>query len=662
MEAHHEKRLSALALKGKNLLADKEEAEKGLQNYQKDTHDKQEKYARKTPWWYLIALIFIGSAEWMINYSSFFATFSVPMFAAGLTLLVAVFVAFASHSFGTLIRQPVAQQELFFSSGQRRLGARFYYFGSGLGLLLALVAVAWNRYVWMSEIVSYGVQEAVWPKVLITLAGNLIVFLLGCLIAWAAHSEGRYTPEHKNMDSADRKYQRAKNGLDKVRGGIESQCRDEDRADLRQQIDQIYKEHNLLKIPLSSFLLVLVLGYSLCITPAQAQLLGSEYNIDKFCDQAFLAEAKPFRKTIVYVDETLIHPEAAQQALPSSSDLTRWQRAAANGFLEMEWYEQLETKLRASLLPSENVSVIGIDAGGAPRERAQFCWPGFTDEQLLQIQERSLWRWLVESDPLEGLDTQRAVFFGKIRQALAEGLSEGTASNRSRSYVRALSRDEARIRSSRDLFVRVIWFGHMIEESDFGSIRESADPGELARKVNERLSMRLGGASFYVYGAEKGALQERAEKFWGGLIRASQGQLGAFGADLALPAEVPSKSFQLELEIEVPEPEKTRAGRATILTSEDGEIVDGAIVIAGFFRSSLVGMFACDEALDICSAQCRLDAETRHSVVFEGLDQESISLDGFAASLQGYIGEPDDGRPESHRSFAHVKATISECT
>ena len=446
-----------------------------------------------------------------------------------------------------------------------------------------------------------------------------------------------------------------------MRGAIESQCRPEDRTSLGEEIDKLYEKHNLL-IPLSSFLLVLVLGYSLCNTPAHAQILGSEYNIDKFCDQAFLAEATPFRKTIVYVDETLIHPEAAQQALPSSSDLTRWQRAAANGFLEMEWYEQLETKLRASLLPSENVSIIGIDAGGAPRERAQFCWPGFTDEQLLQIQERSLWRWLVESDPLEGLDTQRAVFFGKIRQALAEGLSEGTASNRSRSYVRALSRDEARIRSSRDLFVRVIWFGHMIEESDFGSIRESADPGELARKVNESLSMRLGGASFYVYGVEKGALQERAEKFWGGLIRASQGQLGAFGADLALPAEVPSKSFQLELEIEVPEPEKNRAGRATILTSEDGEIVDGAIVIAGFFRSSLVGMFACDEALDICSAQCRLDAETRHSVVFEGLDQESISLDGFAASLQGYIGEPDDGRPESHRSFAHVKATISECT
>ena len=659
MEAHHEKRLSALALKGKNLLADKEEAEKGLQDYQKDKHDKLGERARKTPWWYLVALIFIGSAEWMINYSSFFATFSVPMFAAGLTLLVAVFVAFASHSFGTLIRQPIAQKELNFNSKDFEAGALFYYLLSGLGLLLALVAVAWNRYVWMSEIVSYGVQEAVWPKVLITLAGNLIVFLLGCLIARAAHSKGRYTPEHKNMDSADRKYQRAKNKLDKVRGGIESQCRDEDRADLRQQIDQIYKEH---EIPLSSFLLVLVLGYSLCITPAQAQLLGSEYNIDKFCDQAFLAEAKPFRKTIVYVDETLIQPEAAQMALPSSSDLTRWQRAAANGFLEMEWYEQLETKLRASLLPSENVSVIGIDAGGAPRERAQFCWPGFTDEQLLQIQERSLWRWLVESDPLEGLDTQRAVFFGKIRQALAEGLSEGTASNRSRSYVRALSRDEARIRSSRDLFVRVIWFGHMIEDSDFGSIRDSADVSELARKVNESLSMRLGGASFYVYGVEKGALQEKAEKFWGGLIRASQGQLGAFGAGLALPAEVPSKSFQLELEIEVPDPEKTRAGRATILTSADGEIVDGAIVIAGFFRSSLVGMFACDEALDICSAQCRLDAETRHSVVFEGLDQESISLDGFAASLQGYIGEPDDGRPESHRSFAHAKATISECT
>ena len=658
MEAHHGKKLGELALTCKAFLLTKKAA-KDDHLERRNKHDKHEEGALKTPWWYLIALIFIGSAEWMINYSSFFATFSVPMFAAGLTLLVAVFVAFASHSFGTLIKQPIAQEELNFNSEAHKLGALFYYLLSGLGLLLSLVAVAWNRYVWMSEIVSYGVQEAIWPKVLITLAGNIIVFLLGCLIAWTAHSEGRYTPARKKMESADRKYDSAKRKLDKRRGAIESQCRDEDRPSLIEEIDKLYEEQN---IPLSSFLLVLVLGYSLCNTPAHAQILGSEYNIDKFCDQAFLAEATPFRKTIVYVDETLIHPEAAQQALPSSSDLTRWQRAAANGFLEMEWYEQLETKLRASLLPSENVSIIGIDAGGAPRERAQFCWPGFTDEQLLQIQERSLWRWLVESDPLEGLDTQRAVFFGKIRQALAEGLSEGTASNRSRSYVRALSRDEARIRSSRDLFVRVIWFGHMIEESDFGSIRESADPGELARKVNESLSMRLGGASFYVYGVEKGALQERAEKFWGGLIRASQGQLGAFGADLALPAEVPSKSFQLELEIEVPEPEKNRAGRATILTSEDGEIVDGAIVIAGFFRSSLVGMFACDEALDICSAQCRLDAETRHSVVFEGLDQESISLDGFAASLQGYIGEPDDGRPESHRSFAHVKATISECT
>ena len=412
MEAHHENRLGKRARKAKKLLADKKEAEDGLQGYQKEKYDKLGEPARKTPWWYLIALIFIGSAEWMINYSSFFATFSVPMFAAGLTLLVAVFVAFASHSFGTLIRQPIAQKELNFNTGAFKAGALFYYLLSGLGLLLALVAVAWNRYVWMSEIVSYGVQEAVWPKVLITLAGNLIVFLLGCLIARAAHSEGRYTPEHKNMESAHRKYkraekkyQRAKDKLNEVRGGIESECRPEDQTSLGEEIDKLYEKN---EIPLSSFLLVLVLGYSLCNTPAHAQILGSEYNIDKFCDQAFLAEAKPFRKTIVYVDETLIHPETAQQALSPSSDLTRWQRAAANGFLEMEWYEQLETKLRASLLPSENVSIIGIDAGGTPRERAQFCWPGFTDEQLLQIQERSLWRWLVESDPLEGTGTLNA--------------------------------------------------------------------------------------------------------------------------------------------------------------------------------------------------------------------------------------------------------------
>ena len=215
MEAHHGKKLGKLALECKALLKPKKEAKRRLRKYQKDTHDKQEEYARKTPWWYLIALIFIGSAEWMINYSSFFATFSVPMFAAGLTLLVAVFVAFASHSFGTLIKQPIAQEELNFNSEAHKLGALFYYLLSGLGLLLSLVAVAWNRYVWMSEIVSYGVQEAVWPKVLITLAGNIIVFLLGCLIARAAHSEGRYTPAHKNMESADRKYELAKRKLDK---------------------------------------------------------------------------------------------------------------------------------------------------------------------------------------------------------------------------------------------------------------------------------------------------------------------------------------------------------------------------------------------------------------------------------------------------------------
>ena len=391
----------------------------------------------------------------------------------------------------------------------------------------------------------------------------------------------------------------------------------------------------------------------LCIQPAHAQF-SSEYNIDQFCSDTNVAAANPLRRTVVYVDETIAVPN--EFASDHAKDTDDWKRTLANSLRTIEWYTQLESKLTASLMASEHVAVLLVRNDGSVEDAAEFCWPGYGEKQREEIAARGVLGWFT-TDPVDELATQRSVAFALVRSALAEGLSAGSSPSAGKNYIRALSRDEGRLRNERGRFVRVIFYGGMMEDSEYGSVQGDGSPRDLARRAVERTSLRLGGASFYIYGPRD--ISDKLQAFWSELLRRGGGQLAALGSDLALVAKVPTTLHRFSLEVDVAPPEHVRRGRATVLVAQGDEVVDGAIVLAGTFRAALSGNLSCSEGSNACSSSCDLRVETRRSVYFKSLPRETLEITGTNGSLEGYIGERDSGQPS--RAYAKVSAKAEGC-
>lgn len=201
--------------------------------------EEESRGADKYPWWYVLSLIGVGSAEWMINYSSFLEALSVPLFAAGLTLAVAGFVAFASHHHGALWKQPGLREDLKNTSGTKWLT------GTTIGgLLLALAIVGWARYVWVADLTALGVDVAVWPRVVIGLGGNIIVWALGCTVAYIAHSIGQYTKKIKNVRKTKDKFDRKRDRLLEARDKLHTYYGD-DNQPLEKLIARLNEQYRL---------------------------------------------------------------------------------------------------------------------------------------------------------------------------------------------------------------------------------------------------------------------------------------------------------------------------------------------------------------------------------------------------------------------------------
>ena len=216
-------------------------------------------------------------------------------------------------------------------------------------------------------------------------------------------------------------------------------------------------------------------------------------------------------------------------------------------------------------MASEHVTIALVRQSGIVESVAEFCWPGYGEGQMREIADRGLLESFFTANPVDDLPTQRSVAFALGRGALAKSLVAGApSSGEGRHYVRALSRDEGRLRSERGRFVRVLIFGGMAEDSEYGAVLEEDAPRDLARRAVERTSLRLGGASFYIYGP--GDFSDNVRNFWTELLRRGGGQLAALGSDLALVAKVPTALHRFNLEVEAPPPERVRRGIATVLS------------------------------------------------------------------------------------------------
>lgn len=624
------------------------EARKKLKKDKAANRDRDKgRQSSATPLWYAGALLGIGAVEWLINYESFSGFFDVPAIATGWTITVAIMVAVASHVHGEWCKQPIRREQLR-DGEQSDQGYRLIFWLVSVGFVVALGFVVAVRYQSWSDLSGLGVELSVWPKVSMTLASNVIVWLIGVWVAYVAHSEGHYTKHHRGFNRTRKRYERAERTLKKYQSKLGV-----GRSTTEKEAIAAYIEDQRKSQRTSTALLILTAAAVLFVQTADAQF-GSEYDIDHFCSDANVAAANPIRRTVVYVDETVAVP--SDFATDKSRFLERGERALAIALGRSEWFAQLESKLTASLMASERVAVVLVRANGDVEEVAQFCWPDYGKEQRIEISSRGWERFFV-ANPLDDLETQRDIAFARVRSALAKAVSEDSLSRVGKNYVRALSRDEGRLRNQRDQFVRVIFYGGMIEDSEYGAVLSEDSPSNLARRAVERTSMRLGGASFYLYGLRD--TTDDLLNFWNELFRRGGGQLAALGSDLALVAKVPTSIHGFSLEVDAAPPERVRRGRATVLVAEGGEIVDGAIVLAGTFRSALSGNLSCSDKEMACSSQCSLRAETTRSVYFKSLPAERLELTGTGANLEGYIGEGDDGQPS--RAYAAVSAKALDC-
>ncbi len=407
-------------------------------------------------------------------------------------------------------------------------------------------------------------------------------------------------------------------------------------------------------------------------TTVSAQFMGAEFNIQQFCEEPLFGKAAPLRQTMVYFDESMIlPPDVADMPSPYDGEdlLEEWRVSVRDALAALDWYRQLEDKLSGSLLPSEPVAVLAIEADGNVRERGRFCWPAYTAAQESELKDRGFFENLFGSDPIKDLETQQRVFFASIRKALADGLGDIGHDARSKSYVRALFASETNLRSTRDGVLRVVIFGNMLEASDYADIA-TFESDQAAREAAQQLVNNhlpsFGGASFYVYGINPRQANERVRTFWDAFISAGQGQLASFGIDLALTAKAPTTMYRLSLAIEVPEEidvsddNRIRRGKGVVLAAEDNELIDSFIIVDGHFRSAINGQMDCGSSKDRCSNICTLSAETQNEVVFADVRHELV-LEGPLSDMRGYIGEPDRGQLLSQRAYAQASASLDGC-
>ncbi|MBB3332520.1 hypothetical protein BDK63_003415 [Halomonas campaniensis] len=148
---------------------------------------------------YLPLLALIGMVEWLINWEAANALFAQPYLAAGIVIVVALAVAAASHEHGTLAKQWSHRCGFAATPGVRSRNYTALAFTTLL-FIAAMTLVGYMRYkLAYNDLVGAsafggnnpfgerGSMGEVYTAVSMTLMGNLIVWLLGAMVAYWFH-------------------------------------------------------------------------------------------------------------------------------------------------------------------------------------------------------------------------------------------------------------------------------------------------------------------------------------------------------------------------------------------------------------------------------------------------------------------------------------------
>jgi uncharacterized integral membrane protein len=186
--------------------ADYERHDESRHEYAKAKEDYDElrarhgREARATPLWYYPAIGLIGIFEAMINFESFTAIkMFTPAIALGVTVIVAIAIASASHMYGTVIRQLESRFGAHRKDGDRASSIWMLVIGFLiLAAVLLLVFYARNSLL-AEQLLENSVIGGDAPSALFmiggSMIGNVLVWLLGVAIAFLAHDEDHNYPD-----------------------------------------------------------------------------------------------------------------------------------------------------------------------------------------------------------------------------------------------------------------------------------------------------------------------------------------------------------------------------------------------------------------------------------------------------------------------------------
>ncbi len=359
----------------------------------------------------------------------------------------------------------------------------------------------------------------------------------------------------------------------------------------------------------ASLLASLLAALVLAPLPARAALFGPSG-----LDPAFCATPS-VRQTVVYVDDmTMIEGRT-------------------------EWARELAVKLRATLSPGERVTVVRLSpASGQSSELWSGCWPGYTAAQRTGFAGQSF---LFSRDPLATLGDQQKYFLGAMGAALTaiyqaagrapEAVRIDPASPPRKDLIRALASDEGRFSASR-VTVRAILYSDMAENSDLGSVfRAGPAPADLG----QRLGTRLRGGVFYGFGeggdvAGDRQFAETARGFWSGALHGMAATLAGMGADLNVPNLLPVASHDYPVALTIDD--QPLEGRLSLLTDQDGALVDSWLGISRLGSAGLDGSFRCEHGT------CRLDALTSGGLATNAASEHVLLRGPEQGPLAGELG------------------------
>jgi hypothetical protein len=362
-----------------------------------------------------------------------------------------------------------------------------------------------------------------------------------------------------------------------------------------------------------SKLLVATLAAGLFSTATYAQgFLGGQSGLDpKFCETAAL------RQTVVYIDDMFLQND------------------------QRDWAGKLFEKLKASLVPSERVTVVELSPGdGQSREAWTGCWPDYSQEERERLSKSYSF---FSKSPLKVLDDQQGFFGSGFGGALSDIFDkhhqprlEIDASNPpKKQIIAALASDGARY-SQTKVTIRGIIYSDLAENSELGSVFRPQPQPPL--NVGKRLGTYLRSSVFYAFGVGGDVnggqdVREATRILWTAALGSMSTTIAGLGADLTVPNTVPvvAKDFAVDLK----EGDQPLSGRLSVLADADGGLVDSWIGITRLSSAALSGTMHCESG---GGGICTINAATSHGILSDSAS-EVLTLRGDSSrSLSGLIG------------------------